>query len=548
VVSGLGDGVFWVALIGVLLDRGVGARGFALAALVRLGPRALLSAPAGVLVDRVDRRVLLVGLDLARAVLVVGVALSASAGVGLALLFGGVLGCYTLAAPYRPALTAALPVVAGERDLASANAIVGTVRQLMTFIGPVVGAIVVHWSSPTAGFLVNAGSFALAALLIGRVRELEGPRVATGRRLASHRAEWMRDAAGGWREMVRTRGLTVIAVVVFAMYAARGAELVLYALVAGERLGLGSTGIGVLTGAVGLGAVVALPAVQRLAAADRPDLVLLASVATSALPIALLGFTRSPVAACAALVVVGAGVVVFEVVSVLLLQRLARRSALGRVFGLVGTVSNAGKLIGAVVAPVLVDAIDLPRTLMAVGGVIGLVGVAAAPGLISLATSTRQDRLRLRPIVEVLGSLRLFDGASGLVLERLAGSLVTERVEAGRVVMAEGDPADDLFVVLEGDLDVTAEGRQVNDLHANDWFGEIGLLNRWRRTATVTTATPTVLWRIPGNEFLAALQDLSGAPEALLDVMADRLANTGHIEPRPTVTVEKAARRGFRGG
>ena len=49
VVSGLGDGVFWVGLIALLLDRGVGVEGFAVAALVRLGPRALISAPAGVL-------------------------------------------------------------------------------------------------------------------------------------------------------------------------------------------------------------------------------------------------------------------------------------------------------------------------------------------------------------------------------------------------------------------------------------------------------------------------------------------------------------------
>lgn len=144
VVSGVGDGVFWVGLIAVLLDRGVGVEGFAVAALVRLGPRALISAPAGVLADRVDRRRLLVGLDLARAAVMVGLAAASRGHGGLVLLLGGVLAAYTLVAPYRPALSAALPLVAGERRLSSAAALVGTIRQLMTFIGPVIGAIVVR--------------------------------------------------------------------------------------------------------------------------------------------------------------------------------------------------------------------------------------------------------------------------------------------------------------------------------------------------------------------------------------------------------------------
>ena len=67
VVSGIGDGVFWVGPIALLLDLGVGVEGFAVAALVRLGPRAILSATAGVLADRVDRRRLLVALDIGRA-------------------------------------------------------------------------------------------------------------------------------------------------------------------------------------------------------------------------------------------------------------------------------------------------------------------------------------------------------------------------------------------------------------------------------------------------------------------------------------------------
>jgi hypothetical protein len=149
VVSGLGDGVFWVGLAAVLLDRHADAAGFALAAFARLGPRALVSAPAGVLADRVDRRRLLVTLDLARALLMLALAAAAAAGVELSILLAIVFVSYTAAAPYRPALTAALPQVAGESGLATANALLSTVRQLMTFLGPLAGAVVLRYWSPS---------------------------------------------------------------------------------------------------------------------------------------------------------------------------------------------------------------------------------------------------------------------------------------------------------------------------------------------------------------------------------------------------------------
>jgi hypothetical protein len=117
VVSGVGDGVFWVGLAVVLLERGAGAAGFALAALARLGPRALLSAPAGALADRVDRRVLLVGLDVARMAAMVALAVAAAAGTDVGTLLALVLVGYVVAAPYRPALNASMGLIAGEDRL-----------------------------------------------------------------------------------------------------------------------------------------------------------------------------------------------------------------------------------------------------------------------------------------------------------------------------------------------------------------------------------------------------------------------------------------------
>lgn len=526
VVSGVGDGAFWVALVAIMLDRGVGAGGFALAALVRLGPRALISAPAGVLADRVDRRRLLVGLDLARAVSMAVLALATTAGAPLTLLLGVVFVSYSLAAPYRPALTAAMPMVAGERDLSAANALVGTTRQVMTFVGPLVGAAVVSWWSSSTAFWVDAASFVAAAGLMAATHGLTGRSGRRDQKLAAHRVEWRRDMSGGWQDVRATAGLGVIAGLVFVMYAARGAELVLFALTAQERLGMGPAGTGVLTGAVGLGALLAMPAATRVAEAGRADLVMIGAVASTALPMMALGVIRSPVVACAVLVVVGAGVVVFEVLSVVLLQRLARRGLLGRVFGLIGAASNAGKLAGAVLAPLLVAAIQLRGALVALGATVAASVGVAVPGLLRLRRAAQQRRDQLRPTVEVLATLRLFDGASTSALEQMAATVEVEHAAAGEVVIRQGDLADDLYVVRSGHLVVVEDGRTVNEMQAGDWFGEIGLVQRRARTATVCADEACVLWRIHGESFLEALEDGSSESSALMEVMADRLARS----------------------
>ncbi|MCU0274062.1 MAG: MFS transporter [Acidimicrobiales bacterium] len=520
VAGGLGDGIFWVGLVAALLEQGAGATALAVAAVVRLGPRALISAPAGALADRWDRRRLLVGLDLARSLLMVALAGLAATGATTAVLLVVVLASYTLAAPYRPALSAALPVIAGEARLASANALVGTTRQLMTFLGPVAGAAVLHVASPAVAFLCNGLSFLVAGVLVAGVGELRGAAAAsTSPRTAPADG---RDQPGEWREIWAIPGVRVVVGLVCAMYAVRGAELVLLVLLA-EQLGLGNSGIGVVTGILGLGALAALPISPRVAGSPTPDRPIVAAMVATAVPFVLIAAVSGFTVTAAGLFVVGIGVVVFEVVTVVLLQRLAPLQVLGRVFGLAGTASNAGKLIGALTIPVAVAAWGVDASLAVVGISVLVVAAASTPALRSLTRRTRALRDRLQPIVEVLGSLPLLDGAPRSTLERLAAAVQPVRVEAGSSVLRQGDPADDLYVVRAGRFEVLDGDRRINTMGPGEWFGEIGLLQGSPRTASVRATTQAELWRIPGDAFLAGLGNDAAGSSALFEVMADRL-------------------------
>jgi hypothetical protein len=245
----------------------------------------------------------------------------------------------------------------------------------------------------------------------------------------------------------------------------------------------------------------------------------------TALPTAMLAVITTTFAASAVLVLVGVGMVVFEVVVVVTVQRITPPSALGRVFGAINGASNTGKLLGALVAPALVAALGVEGALIVVASVVAVVGAAVVWPLVTIGRLSASRQRELSPLVEVLRELAIFEGASGPSLERIAGAMVERDLPAGVVVIAQGEPADDLYVSRVGELVATRDGVEVGAVGADDWFGEIGLIEERARTATVTTVEPTTVWQIPGEVFLDALDDAGAAPSALLEAMAERIAS-----------------------
>jgi CRP-like cAMP-binding protein len=177
-------------------------------------------------------------------------------------------------------------------------------------------------------------------------------------------------------------------------------------------------------------------------------------------------------------------------------------------------------------APVFVFAVGIRGALFAVAVLVLLLAALLATRVVHLGATTVGRRQELAPFVEGLRHLGVFEGASLPAIERLAMHVTVEPVPAGTAVVSEGDDADDFYVVSEGQFTVTARGIQVNELGPDDWFGELGLMRRAPRNATVTASTRAVVWRIPGDEFLNAVTSTSSLPEPLIEGMAVRLART----------------------
>ena len=97
-----------------------------------------------------------------------------------------------------------------------------------------------------------------------------------------------------------------------------------------------------------------------------------------------------------------------------------------------------------------------------------------------------------------LKSLPLFKDVPDDELAQIAGFAQEVNVEQGRELVREGDFSYEFMAIKEGEAEVTRDGQHVADLGSGDFFGEMGLLEKTLRNATVTAKTPMKLVTLTG--------------------------------------------------
>ena len=107
--------------------------------------------------------------------------------------------------------------------------------------------------------------------------------------------------------------------------------------------------------------------------------------------------------------------------------------------------------------------------------------------------------------LEFLRRIPFMEALTPLTLERLASRMVPIPAAYGDMIIRQGDPGDRFYVVEEGTVRVTANGRHIAVLGPGSYFGEIALLRNILRTASVTAQGPAQLLALEREEFLAAV-------------------------------------------
>lgn len=106
------------------------------------------------------------------------------------------------------------------------------------------------------------------------------------------------------------------------------------------------------------------------------------------------------------------------------------------------------------------------------------------------------------------------------LLERACDEL---QVKAGAVLCEEGRTGTEFFLIIEGSAVVERGGRQVAELGDGDYFGELALLDREPRVASVTAATDMRLIVLAAREFTSVLEEIPSMALRLLEATAKRL-------------------------
>ena len=139
--------------------------------------------------------------------------------------------------------------------------------------------------------------------------------------------------------------------------------------------------------------------------------------------------------------------------------------------------------------------------------------------------SGKRDRQQL------LGRVPLFAACSDKELDRLARHAEIVEFAAGDTLMVEGEPGQEFFVIVDGEVGVTTGGETLAKLGPGGYVGETALLDPGPRTATVTALRDTSAVLLASREFYAAVDESPVLARKLLTGMAHRLREKGNQPP-----------------
>src|SRR5262245_54969342 len=384
-ISTLGDGVFLTALPLLAATLSRDPRPVSLVASAGWLPWLLFGLVSGALVDRWDRRQVMWCVDAVRFVIVgaLGVAVLAGwATIPLLVAVGFVLGAgQTLFDSAAQSLIPAL-ISRDTKRLERANSqLYGAQTVGQGLAGPPVGGALFALAA-WIPFPADAVSFLASSALITTIRGDFAPKPAAGANPnddGAPRTSLRADIAEGLRWLFAHRLLRTLAVMVGLLSLAFMAGEAILVLFAQEELGLGSVGYGLLLTGSGVGGVAGSLAATRLSRHASTATLLVASTLAEAAATLVFGATTSPWIAGAMLPIIGAAVMVFNVVGVSLRQAIVPDHLTGRVVSAFRMLAYSAMPLGAVLGGVVGRALGLRAPFLLGAAVLAVTGVLVLP-------------------------------------------------------------------------------------------------------------------------------------------------------------------------
>jgi MFS family permease len=513
---------FTVAL-GIVAYRDGGAAAVGLVGLLRMVPSAILAPLLSPIADRGRRERVLILVSIVRGAATAAAAVVVAVSGPSAVIYALAVLSTIAATLYRPAHSALLPSLCRTgHELASANMVRGLLDSAATLVGPLLAAVLLQFTGVDVVFWVAAGASFLAAALLVRLRYEAPPRPP-----APSRPNLAKEAVEGVRAVTQNRDLMLILGLAAAQALTRGALTVFSVVVAIELLGTGESGVGVLMTAVGVGAVLGSLAASLLVGSGRLGAWYAVGVGLWGLPLTLVALVPQPSAALGLLAFIGVGNALIDLAGFTLIARMAPDEVLARVFGVLESLVAVFIGIGAVVASSMIEWFGVQPALIVIGLVCPVLAVVAWRRLRRLDRSV--DVLDLD--IGLLQRVSMFRTLPLPSIEQLARGLEPVEVPTGRAVFTQGDIGDRYYVIESGEADVVGDGRVVASLGAGEGFGEIALLRRTRRTATVVARSTLELRALRTERFLPVILGYTASAQEAAEVVDGQLDRYSPKEP-----------------
>jgi len=519
--SVIGDWAYGTAIT-VWAYQDAGATGVGLFMAARFVSMAIAGPIGASIADRMSRRTYMMAIDLIRAVLVSTTAVVIMVDGPVPVVYGVAVLTAVVGASFRSAQAGLVPkLVDTPGELTASNAVTANIENVVTFMGPAIGALMIGAFDIAPVVWLNAATFVWSFLLVAGVRvpaantEAQPQEQPDG---GEPEERMLRQMTAGFAVLGRDPDLRTITALTAAQTLVWGCLSVFLVVIAVRDFGEASS-LGWLQGAMGVGTIIGgLMILTRMSKGRLAEDMVIGVLGWS-IPVIAIALFPSPITAIACLVVIGIADPWVNLGLETIPQRLAPVHAISRVYAAVESLIIGAIAVGSLITPLLIHLFGVRASLMGVGAIVTAYAVSTVPRLRRL-----DQRLTEPEGLAVLRSIPMFQPVHPSVLEEMAHRLKSFSLPAGSTVVREGDVADRFYVIAEGEVEVSHGDLVVRRETAGDFFGEIGLLRNVPRTATVTAVTDVRLWALEQADFLGAVTGTGAARVAAEDVVSRRLA------------------------
>ena len=359
-ISSLGTWIGLVALNVKIYEQTQSSLGIAGLFLFLTLPSLLLGPLGGLIVDRADRRRLLIVADCLRFLLTIGLVVSHTVAWLYLLIFAKA----SASVLYRVARLAIVPEIARQEDLLSTNALLNSASMVTLVLGPAVGGLLVAAIGAPMALVLDALSFGLSALCIWTLHTKTNPSPA-------------QQTTGGWQQLQaglaaigKNRRLLAVVLTNGVLLLGTGAINALEIVYAQSVLHVGDIGYGLLLSAWGGGLLVGTLGVGWLGRRWPEERLFVGGIALLGVSLVLYAHAPGLLVALLIGIVGGSSNGVVLNLSQMMVQTLTPKSLLGRVAGVFTSIRDAALFLSMLAAGFLADAVGVPAIFSGAGVIV----------------------------------------------------------------------------------------------------------------------------------------------------------------------------------